>query len=145
HEVTGCRGETLHRGRGTAKEEEQRSRKTIEQERLPSSSNLNHHQEERCKPKGDQSGPEENDVRGPARTTRVDTTAAVQRQGSPKAGEGAQERTIQSSSQRQSRNSRQQDRQETNGTPANRRIAPLEVLIGDVKDRKKNFFFSQAV
>ncbi|GFY46583.1 uncharacterized protein TNIN_160791 [Trichonephila inaurata madagascariensis] len=30
------------------------------------------HQEERCKPKGDQSGPEENDFRSPARTDRVD-------------------------------------------------------------------------
>ncbi|GFT70975.1 hypothetical protein TNCV_4557801 [Trichonephila clavipes] len=30
------------------------------------------YQEERCKPKGDQSSPEENDFRSPARTDRVD-------------------------------------------------------------------------
>ncbi|GFX21595.1 casein kinase I isoform alpha [Trichonephila clavipes] len=39
-------------------------------------------------------------------------------------------------SPRQSRNSRQRDRLETNG--ANRRTASLEILIGDVKDRRKN-------
>ncbi|GFY64324.1 hypothetical protein TNIN_360831 [Trichonephila inaurata madagascariensis] len=41
-------------------------------------------------------------------------------------------------SPRQSRNSRQQDRQVTNGTPASRRTASLEVLIGDVKNMRKN-------
>ncbi|GFW62568.1 hypothetical protein TNCV_85701 [Trichonephila clavipes] len=35
-----------------------------------------YHQEERCKPKGEQSCPEEKDVRDPARTTRVDTTGS---------------------------------------------------------------------
>ncbi|GFW56209.1 hypothetical protein TNCV_3482521 [Trichonephila clavipes] len=33
-------------------------------------------QEERCKSKGDEFGPEENDLRSPARTTRVDTTGS---------------------------------------------------------------------
>ncbi|GFS60852.1 hypothetical protein TNIN_83931 [Trichonephila inaurata madagascariensis] len=38
----------------------------------------------------------------------------------------------------QSRSFRQQDRQETNGRPASRRTASLEVLIGDVKDMGKH-------
>ncbi|GFX14065.1 hypothetical protein TNCV_612701 [Trichonephila clavipes] len=37
----------------------------------------------------------------------------------------------------QSRHFRQPDRQETNGSSTNRRTALLEVLIGDVKDRRK--------
>ncbi|GFS28630.1 hypothetical protein TNIN_41611 [Trichonephila inaurata madagascariensis] len=85
--------------RGTAKEEEQRSRKTIEQEMVTQRETGPFHLRPRNKvtieagsrssrgemqAQGDQSGPEENDVRGPARTTRVDTTGSSPKTRIPK-------------------------------------------------------------
>ncbi|GFY74276.1 hypothetical protein TNIN_475221, partial [Trichonephila inaurata madagascariensis] len=51
---------------------------------------------------------------------------------------GRSSRHSQAQSQRSRQYSRQQDRLETNRSPASRMTASLEVLIGDVKDRRKH-------
>ncbi|GFT70559.1 uncharacterized protein TNCV_1133201 [Trichonephila clavipes] len=77
-------------------QDDQSQNNTVQKTKLPRKL-VPDHQEERGKPKGDQSGPEENDEIGSARTTRVEATGSSPNNMVAKSRSRTEERTIQPS------------------------------------------------
>ncbi|GFY55139.1 hypothetical protein TNIN_229721 [Trichonephila inaurata madagascariensis] len=97
-------------------------------------------QDERCKPKGDQSSPEENDVRGPARTTIVNNPYRSPNTGvanSRGRSQGTDDPAVKVQDKVGSPDSKIA-RRRMEGQRVRGPTASLGALIRDVKDRRKN-------
>ncbi|GFX75433.1 uncharacterized protein TNCV_2547041 [Trichonephila clavipes] len=90
--------------------------------------------DKRCKPKGEQSGPEEKDSKCPGRTARIQAT-----------DRSLDARVVKSRSRSRRLDNQfvkihdeveNSDSNRLSGSSASRRIATLEVLIGDVNDKR---------